>query len=214
MKYKSPLIAITDMERSKVFYKKYLGLDVDVDFGANVTLTGGLSLQTLETWRGFIGGKEVGFKGNAGELYFEEDDFDSLIQNLDGLELIHPPVEHSWGQRTVRFYDPDGHVIEVGENIAATARRFADSGMTVAEIAVRMDVKEEYVREWLEPQSAGKYDAAELSEAHRALLSTLKKCEKIDMPKLGKSQQTLLTRRIDALKIALSLIEKEQSHAG
>ena len=28
----------------------------------------------------------------------------------------------------------------------------------------------------------------ELLEAHRALLSTLKKCEKIDMAKLGKSQ--------------------------
>ena len=50
----------------------------------------------------------------------------------------------------------------------------------------------------------------ELSEAHRALLSTLHKCEKIDTAKLGKSQQTLLERRIAALKIALALIEKEQ----
>ena len=50
----------------------------------------------------------------------------------------------------------------------------------------------------------------ELSEAHRALLSTLRKCEKVDISKLGKSQQTLLERRIAALKIALALIEKEQ----
>jgi hypothetical protein len=50
----------------------------------------------------------------------------------------------------------------------------------------------------------------ELSEAYRALLSTLNKCEKMDMEKLGKSQRTLLERRIAALKIALSLIEKEQ----
>lgn len=49
----------------------------------------------------------------------------------------------------------------------------------------------------------------ELAEAHRSLLSTLRKCEKIDMDKLGKSQQTLLTRRIAALKVALALIEKE-----
>ena len=210
MKYQSPLIAVTDIERSKAFYKKYLGLDVEVDFGANVTLTGGLSLQTLETWREFIGGKEVRWGCNAGELYFEEDDFDSFIQNLDDLELLHPPVEHSWGQRAVRFYDPDGHIIEVGENIAATTRRFANNGMTIAEIAVRMDVKEEYVREWLKPEPIAKYDEDELSEAHRALLSTLKKCEKMDMAKLGKSQQTLLTRRIAALRIALALIEKEQ----
>jgi len=51
----------------------------------------------------------------------------------------------------------------------------------------------------------------ELSEAHRALLSTLRKCEKIDAAKMGKSQQTLLERRIAALKVALKLIEKEQT---
>lgn len=54
------------------------------------------------------------------------------------------------------------------------------------------------------------FTAEELSEAHSALLSTLQKCEKIDIAKLGKSQRTLLERRIAALKIALTLIEKEQ----
>ena len=61
---------------------------------------------------------------------------------------------------------------------------------------------------------AGDNEAAdrqnELAEAHRSLLSTLRKCEKIDIGKLGKSQKTLLERRIDALKLALTLIEKEQ----
>jgi Pyruvate/2-oxoacid:ferredoxin oxidoreductase gamma subunit len=50
----------------------------------------------------------------------------------------------------------------------------------------------------------------ELTEAHRALSSTLQKCEKIDIGKMGKSQRTLLERRIAALKLALALIEKEQ----
>ena len=54
------------------------------------------------------------------------------------------------------------------------------------------------------------FTSKELSQAHRALLSTLQKCENIDATKLGKSQQTLLERRIVALKIALTLIEKEQ----
>lgn len=55
------------------------------------------------------------------------------------------------------------------------------------------------------------FTSEELYEAHRALLSTRLKCEKIDTTKLGKSQQTLLERRIAALKIALTLIEKELS---
>ena len=52
----------------------------------------------------------------------------------------------------------------------------------------------------------------ELVEAHRALLSTLQKCEKIDLDKQGKSQRTLLERRIAALKIALNLIDKEREN--
>lgn len=54
------------------------------------------------------------------------------------------------------------------------------------------------------------YTKAELEEAKTALTSTLRKCEKIDEGKrLGKSQQTLLDRRIRALRISLELIEKE-----
>ena len=54
------------------------------------------------------------------------------------------------------------------------------------------------------------FTAEELSEAHRALLSTLHKCKAMDATKLGKAQQTLLERRIAALEVALTLIEKEQ----
>ena len=54
------------------------------------------------------------------------------------------------------------------------------------------------------------FSELELNEAHRALLSTLKKCEKVQgNALLGKSQKTLLERRIAALRVALALIEKE-----
>ncbi|MDD4296757.1 MAG: hypothetical protein PHC69_07340 [Ruminiclostridium sp.] len=59
--------------------------------------------------------------------------------------------------------------------------------------------------------SMSDFTSFELREAHRALLSTLHKCEKIDTAKLGKSQQTLLKRRISGLKVALTLIENEQN---
>ncbi|MCL2055343.1 MAG: hypothetical protein FWG90_13060 [Oscillospiraceae bacterium] len=53
------------------------------------------------------------------------------------------------------------------------------------------------------------YTKEQLEEAHAALLSTLKKCEKIDTSNFGKSQKTLLERRIRALRLALELIERE-----
>ncbi len=55
--------------------------------------------------------------------------------------------EHPWGQRVVRFRDPDGHIIEVGERMTAVCRRFLDSGLTPEQTASRMDVPVDYVRE-------------------------------------------------------------------
>ena len=50
MKYTSTLIAVADMEKSKQFYHDVLGMNVIADFGANVTLDGGLVLQTMDTF--------------------------------------------------------------------------------------------------------------------------------------------------------------------
>lgn len=149
MEFKNPLLAVTDMERALEFYERVLGLRVILDFGANKTLTGGLCLQTLESWTDFIDGKPVSFAGNDGELYFEEDRFDAFAEKLEalGVQYVHPVKEHPWGQRVVRFYDPDGHIIEVGENMTAVCRRFLDSGMTPEQTAERMDVPLDYVKE-------------------------------------------------------------------
>ena len=153
MKFMNPLLAVSDMERSVSFYKTVLGLDKIADLGANVTLTGGVALQTQETWGQFIetDPEQLTWNGKVSELYFEEDDFDTFAERLRGQDIryVHPVKEHAWGQRVVRFYDPDGHIIEVGENIQSVCRRFADSGMTPEQIAVRMDVPPEAVFFWL-----------------------------------------------------------------
>jgi catechol 2,3-dioxygenase-like lactoylglutathione lyase family enzyme len=153
MKYICPLLSVRDLERSREFYQRVLGLEVINDFGANITLTGGVSLQTLPTWAGFLLKPEadIVFGHHAGELYFEEDDFDAFAEKLASMsvELVHPVREHDWGQRVVRFYDPDHHVIEVGENIVTVVKRFIDSGMTAAETAHRMNVPEQFINRCL-----------------------------------------------------------------
>lgn len=150
MKFKNPLLAVSDMERSVAFYGQVLGLRKVMDFGANVTLTGGVCLQTKETWAEFIGASpdELGWYGRVSEIYFEEDDFDAFANRLRELNIhyLHPVKEHAWGQRVVRFYDPDGHIIEVGENLKAVCKRFLNSGMTPEQVAVRMDVPEKFVK--------------------------------------------------------------------
>lgn len=156
MKYTSALLAVRDMERSKRFYREVLGLEIAADFGANVTLTGGIVLQSADTWAKFIRrtSDEIVFQNNAAELYFEEDridDFAAKLAAAPGIVYVHPLLEHSWGQRAVRFYDPDGHIIEVGETMTIVVRRFLDGGLSVRETAARMDVTEDYVQSCRRP---------------------------------------------------------------
>ena len=147
MKVKNPMLVVTNIERSVAFYKKVFGFRVMMDFGANKTLTGGLVLQTLESWKEFIGRDDISFGSNSFEMYFEEDHFDEFADHLQkcDVEYVHPIKEHSWGQRVVRIYDPDQHVIEIGENIKAVCKRFLDQGMTPEQTAERMDVPLEFV---------------------------------------------------------------------
>lgn len=147
MKLKNPLLVVADMNKSIEFYKKVLGLHVIMDFGANKTLTGGLVLQTLESWKDFIGTDIISFGSRSSEIYFEEDNFDEFTERLKDcdVEYVHPVREHSWGQRVVRIYDPDMHIIEIGENIKLVCKRFLNSGMTAEQVAARMDVPIKFV---------------------------------------------------------------------
>lgn len=149
MQYKGTLIAVSDMEESKKFYQDLLGMHVIGDFGANVQLENGLFLQTKDTWESIISYKEIKLDHNACELYFETQDMDKFLKLLEivQVEYVHEPTEHSWGQRAVRFYDPDHHMIEVAEDLVMVMKRFAGSGMSVEEIAARMDVPVSYIKE-------------------------------------------------------------------
>ena len=75
-----------------------------------------------------------------------EEDIDAFSDHLRFYEInyVHELLEHPWGQRVVCFYDPDGHIIEVGEKMKAVIERFLKSGMTYEEVAERMDEPVEY----------------------------------------------------------------------
>ena len=138
MKLKNILIVVQDIEKSKAFYKELFGLDVVVDFDGNVILTEGLVLQDKKIWGNFIG-KEISSGGHDAELYFEENDMDGFLERLEkssfSVEYINELMEHSWGQRVVRIYDPDRHMIEVSEAMEYVARRYLKAGMSAEEVA-------------------------------------------------------------------------------
>lgn len=117
MKLRNILIVVKDIEKSKKFYHDLFGLDVILDNDGNMILTEGLVLQDEKIWRDFIG-RNVITENNSCELYFEERDIESFVQKLETLypsvKYVNKLMKHSWGQQVVRFYDPDGNLIEVG----------------------------------------------------------------------------------------------------
>lgn len=142
MKMKTCMLVVKNMEKAKAFYTKVIGLRVLADLDGHVVLSGGLALQTEESWKGFIQ-QEVTYQGNDTEIYFEEDQFDKYLEKLHGMKeihYVHPVMECEWGQRVIRFFDPDGHIIEVGENMKVVCQRFVAMGLSDEEVAERMSI--------------------------------------------------------------------------
>lgn len=117
MKYRGTLIVVKDCSRALRFYRDLFGFQLVRDNDGNMELTDHLYLQESAYWETFTGRKTVP-NSNHSELYFEEPDIEEFVERLDtlypGTEYVNRLMEHSWGQKVVKFYDPDGNLIEVG----------------------------------------------------------------------------------------------------
>lgn len=117
MKLKNVLIAVNDIEKSVAFYRDIFGLQVVLDNDGIVIMTEGLVLQDAKIWQEFIK-KDILPRNNATELYFEEKNIEIFAEKLENsdyrIEYVNRLMTHSWGQKVIRFYDPDGNLIEVG----------------------------------------------------------------------------------------------------
>ena len=117
MRLRNVLIAVNDMDRAIRFYEEIFGLQVILDQDGNVIMSEGLVLQDAKIWQQFLN-KDLISKNNMTELYFEEPDIEGFVKKLEEsdfeIEFVNKLMTHSWGQKVVRFYDPDGNLIEVG----------------------------------------------------------------------------------------------------
>lgn len=141
MKFINSVLIVENLERSEAFYAEVLSLKrmMEFDYG-NVKFSCGISLQQKENWLEYISAPEdaLCFESNNAELYFEEENFDRFLRKLrrrEDIHYVHGVMTHDWGQRVVRFFDPDGHIIEVGESMKAVCLRFLAEGMDVYEVA-------------------------------------------------------------------------------
>ena len=152
MKYTCALLSVADINAARRFYEELFGLQLDLDYGKNIVFTCGLALQ--QDFDRLVGlpREAVEPKASNAEIVFEEEHFDDFLEKLKSfphIAYLGGVVEHSWGQRVIRFYDPDGHMIEVGEAMKAVIERFLDSGMTLEATAGRIDASVDALKKLL-----------------------------------------------------------------
>jgi len=149
MKFECVLICVKDINASRKFYETIFGLKVKYDFGTNIAFNCGLSLQEDFSKLTGISENEIKYKTNNFELYFEEDDLDNFILRLNenkNIEYLHQIKEYYWGQRVIRIYDLDKHIIEIGESMDYVIKRFLKNGLSVEETARITIYPIEYVK--------------------------------------------------------------------
>ncbi len=150
LKFILPLIVVEDIPASRRFYEDYLGQKVLHDFGEDVQFEGGFSIHQRAHFQTLLGDEPryaISLKSNSGELYFETDDIEEAQARLkqSGTEFIHEIMEQPWGQRVMRLYDLDGHILEIGEPMESAILRMHEKGLSVEEIMHKTGMLKEFV---------------------------------------------------------------------
>ena len=151
-RYQGAIVFVQDIVVATRFYTQTLGLEIEIDFGENVGLRGGLALWQLgpeRIIRQHLGTDAIADqRANRFELYFEAEDVAVVRERVlaSGAELLHEIHEEPWGQRTLRFFDPDRHLIEVGEQMVMVVKRLQGDGMTLEQVSRKTAMPLEQVR--------------------------------------------------------------------
>lgn len=117
------IVACRDLAKSRRFYCECLGVPISRDLGVCFTLLDdALMLHDACAFsKNVFGAVRSRYRKTQGSgnlnLYFEADDLAATYRRVadDGHRIVHPVALQPWNQRVFRVFDPDGHIVEVGE---------------------------------------------------------------------------------------------------
>ena len=116
------IVFVKDIERSKIFYRDLLDQKIVNDFDSIVFFENHLVLHqankiinTVFRRNSTEAGKDQGNRNIL--IYFESDDLEAMFARVNEAKvpLIHGIELQDWGQKVFRFFDPDNHMVEIGE---------------------------------------------------------------------------------------------------
>ncbi len=115
------IVFVRDLKKSKEFYETVIGLKAEQDYGTIVFFENHFVLHDANNLKKTVFKRKsfLNFKNGKRnlEIYFESDNleqsFDKVVKS--GMKIIHGMEIQAWGQKVFRFFDPDGHIVEIGE---------------------------------------------------------------------------------------------------
>ncbi len=122
VKFVNTIVFVKNISLSKRFYIELLGLHVLEDYGTIVIFEDHFVIHNSRNLIKTVFKKDrlfSKFKQGSKNLliYFECDHLEDAFERIkDGnVKFIHEIEKQAWGQNVFRFYDPDNHIVEIGE---------------------------------------------------------------------------------------------------
>ncbi|MBN2834782.1 MAG: glyoxalase/bleomycin resistance/dioxygenase family protein [Candidatus Delongbacteria bacterium] len=148
MGFKSTILVVEDVKKSRKLYEDILMCEVVDDFGEyNVGFEGGLALYKKTLFIDLTAQEDIVLKANNLTVYFEFKNIESIeiLIKEQNFEFVHNIQEQPWGQNVFRFYDYDGHMIEIAEEMDSVLLRLQNMGMSFKEISEKTGYTEDKV---------------------------------------------------------------------
>ncbi|HOT15970.1 MAG TPA: VOC family protein [Bacteroidales bacterium] len=147
LKFTSSVVFVSNINVSKDFYIQLLKQEIELDFGTNISFKSGISLWQVNQAHVIAQELNTSSNNNRFELYFESDQIEKDFEELKsrGVKFLHEINEEPWGQQTIRFFDPDGHLVEIGEPMEVFVRNMKKKGLTAKQIAAKSGISIETI---------------------------------------------------------------------
>lgn len=118
------ILIVEDLDRTLLFYTEVLGLRLGHRSGDYAQLDTGTTRLSFYTRKAMASTLGIPLRPPAEdapgfEIGFKVDDVDAAYSTLleRGAMPATPPTTRPWGQRTAYVRDPDGHLIELAQDL-------------------------------------------------------------------------------------------------
>jgi catechol 2,3-dioxygenase-like lactoylglutathione lyase family enzyme len=119
IRFRNSIALVKNIEESKQFYRDIIGLSVAQEYDTFVLFMDNFAIHTADLFYEYIQkpyhGERMGHDNV--DFYFTTSDLEGFQARLKehGVTFIHEIHQHAWGEKVIRVYDPDGHILEIGD---------------------------------------------------------------------------------------------------